>query len=230
MTTSQQRLHHTLDALDTAARRAERPGPPVRGCEHCWDPEDFALLSGPAALVPDRLLHRAAAKSTDLWEDFPALYRRLAPRILRQLTTGRMRVDGPLIASRLLAADWRAWPHADRVVDVLDAWWSAALDRPDPLPDVAEVLETTATATGSLTRWLRTWEATRTATADHHLTDALEGWLRWGELPGLTFGFYDELPVGAELTRWLLALPPGRIGADQRYWLELLDSPSPSTP
>ncbi|MGW4382193.1 hypothetical protein [Kitasatospora sp. NPDC004531] len=226
MTTAQQRLHHALDALDSAGG-SSRPGPPVHGCEHCWSAEDFALLAGPPTLLPDALLHRAAAKGADLWDDFPTLYRRLAPRILRQLTTGRLLVDGPLIASRLVAADWRGWPHAEQLAEVLDAWWLAALDRPAPVPDVAQTLETVATASGALAPWLRAWAATRTPTADRHLADVLEGWLRGGDLPGLEFGSHRELPVGAELTRWLLDLPPGRIGADQRYWLELLDSPAP---
>ncbi|MFJ5925052.1 hypothetical protein ACIQF6_20855 [Kitasatospora sp. NPDC092948] len=225
MTTAQQRLHHALDALDTAGRSSQ-PGPPVHACEHCWSDRDFALLAGPATLLPNGLLHSAAAKTPASWDDFPTLYRRLAPRILRQLTTGRLAVDGPLIASRLLAADWREWPHAGQVADVLDAWWSAALDRPAPTPDVPEVLETVATATGTLAPWLHTWANTPTRTADRHLADTVEGWLRWGELPGLTFGFYQELQVGAELTKWLLALPPGRIGPDRRYWLELINLPA----
>ncbi|MFD8479311.1 hypothetical protein [Kitasatospora sp. NPDC059673] len=221
MTTAQLRLHHALDALD-AAGSTTRPGPPVHGCEHCWTAQDFALLTGPADLVPNELLRRAAMKSWDLWDDFPTLYRRLAPRILREFSTGRLIADGPLIASRLLTARWREWPHAELVTEVLDAWWSATLEDPEPPRSVPEVLETVATTTGTLTPWLRTWADTATVTADRHLADALERWLPQGEVLDLKFGFYGELEVGAELTQWLLSLPPGRIGADQRYWLDLV--------
>ncbi|MFJ8440943.1 hypothetical protein [Kitasatospora griseola] len=223
MTTAQQRLHHALDALDTAGR-SSHPGPPVGGCEHCWTAEDLALLSGPPDLLPNELLRRAAVKSTDLWNDFPTLYRRLAPRILRQLTAGVL-ADGELVATRLRAADWRKWPHADLVTEVLDAWWSATLEQSAPPTHVPTVLETVAATTDTLTPWLRTWADTATPTADRHLADAVEGWLHWGDVLTLKFGFHGEFEAGPELTEWLLALPPGRIPVDQRYWLELIVSP-----
>ncbi|ROR45740.1 hypothetical protein [Kitasatospora cineracea] len=210
MTTAQQRLHHALDALD----RTARPGPAVGGCEHCYTAGQLAALAGPPALVPNGLLHSVAAKGPDHWEDFPTLYRRLAPRILRQLTTGTLAVDGPLVAARLVAAAWPDWHRADLVRDVLDAWWPAALA--DPAADAAEVLATLAVATGTLTPWLRTWAATPTPTADRHLADALDTWLHHGRLPDLRLGFHAELPAGPEITAWIATLPPRRIAPDQR--------------
>ncbi|MFJ4678141.1 hypothetical protein [Kitasatospora sp. NPDC088783] len=215
MTTAQQRLHHALDALD----RTARPGPAVGGCEHCYTAGQLAALAGPPALVPNSLLHSVAAKSPDHWTDFPTLYRRLAPRILRQLTTGTLAVDGPLVADRLVAAGWPDWHRAELVREVLDAWWPAALA--DPGADAAEVLGTLAVATGTVTPWLRTWAETPTPTANRHLADTLDRWLTYGELPDLRLGFHRDLPVGPEVAAWISGLPPHRIGEDRRYWLEL---------
>ncbi len=121
MTTAQQRLHHALDALDRAG--TARPGPPVHGCEHCWTAEEFTLLAGPPALLPDRLLQSAAAKSADLWDDFPALYRRLTPVVLRKLTTGLSLVEGWVVATRLRTWADTATPTTDRhLADAADGW------------------------------------------------------------------------------------------------------------
>ncbi|GAA2114206.1 hypothetical protein GCM10009759_58300 [Kitasatospora saccharophila] len=216
MTTAQQRLHHALDALG----RTARPGPAVDGCGHCYTPEELILLSGPPDLLPDRLLHSVAAKNPDHWVDFPTLYRRLAPRVLRQLTTGTLAIDGPLIAARLVAADWTSWQHAGLVRDVLDAWWPATLA--DPRANAAEVLETLAVATGTAAPWLTAWAGTGTPTAEHHLTRTIADWLYYDRLPDLHLGFYRELPVGPEIASWIAGLPPRLLDEDQRYWLDLV--------
>ncbi|MEV4560529.1 hypothetical protein AB0K51_26525 [Kitasatospora sp. NPDC049285] len=220
MTTAQQRLHHALDALD----RTARPGPRVDGCTHCFTPAQLGALAGPPALLPNGLLHSAAAKHPTHWGDFPTLYRRLAPRVLRQLTTGRLDLDGSLVGARLYAANWREWPSADLVQAVLDAWWDTTLDHYPARPSAPETFETLTAASGSPTPWLHTWSATPTPAADTHLADTLTTWLSDGELPDLRLGFYSDLPVGPELLAWLLTLPPSRIRDDQRQLLE----PTPS--
>ncbi|GLW75082.1 hypothetical protein Kpho02_73790 [Kitasatospora phosalacinea] len=214
MTTAQQRLHHALDALG----RTARPGPAVDGCEHCYTAEQLAVLSGPPDLIPDGLLHSVAAKFPDHWGDFPTLYRRLAPRLLRQLTTGTLAVDGPLVAARLVAADWPNWHRAELVRDVLDAWWSATLA--DPAAHAADVLETVAVATGTVVPWLRTWTETRTPTAERHAARTVDDWLHFDRLPDLRLGFHRELPVGPEVAAWIASLPPRLLDEEHRYWLD----------
>ncbi|MFF4340583.1 hypothetical protein ACFY00_11665 [Kitasatospora sp. NPDC001540] len=214
MTTAQQRLHHALDALG----RTARPGPAVDGCGHCYTDEQLAVLSGPPDLIPDRLLHSVAAKNPDHWDDFPTLYRRLAPRVLRQLTTGTLHIDSPLIASRLVAADWTSWHRAELVRDVLDAWWPVALA--DPGASAADVLETLAVATGTVTPWLTAWSETRTPTSERHLIRTIDDWLYFNRLPDLRLGFYGELPVGPEVAAWIATLPPRLLDEERRHWLD----------
>ncbi|HEX6522303.1 MAG TPA: hypothetical protein VF070_20195 [Streptosporangiaceae bacterium] len=48
-----------------------------------------------------------AAEVAGHWDDFPALYRRMAPRIVASLAMSQLHVDHGLIASRLLES-WLA--------------------------------------------------------------------------------------------------------------------------
>lgn len=104
MTDPYRQLQDALDALDAAfAPLSERPFT-VGGCTYCYTQADLDALSGPVDRVPEDLIPHVAAEATDHWDDFPALYRRMTPRIIRRLITGQLHVDHGLIASRLLAA------------------------------------------------------------------------------------------------------------------------------
>ena len=50
----------------------------------------------------ERLLIHVAAEVADHWDDFPALYRRMTPRIVRALATGRLHVEHGLIFYAML--------------------------------------------------------------------------------------------------------------------------------
>ncbi|AUG81198.1 hypothetical protein CFP65_6548 [Kitasatospora sp. MMS16-BH015] len=227
MTTPPQRLLLALDALDSAfAPLLAEPSPTVGGCTHCYADADLAALAGPAQVVPDRLISSVARMSVDHWDDFASLYRRMTPRIVRLLATGRLHLDHGLIASRLLAAHWREWPAPERqaLEQVWDDWWRSTLHAYPATDPATAVLETVAVSTGILTPWLAIWAETRTEAADRHLDDALDHWIgHWPEerrLAGLRLGFYDELLVGPELVDWLLSLDEGRIGAAQLFEVE----------
>ncbi|GAA2840239.1 hypothetical protein GCM10010441_75720 [Kitasatospora paracochleata] len=127
-----------------------------------------------------------------------------------------------LVASRLLAADWRHWPAPERdaLEGVWRAWWQSALHHHPAGQHITDVLETVSVGTGALAPWLAIWSATRTETADRHLADALDSWLRWGELADLHLGFYNELHATPELLPWLLSLENGRIHAAQLVEIE----------
>ncbi|MFD9793783.1 hypothetical protein ACFWXK_22880 [Streptomyces sp. NPDC059070] len=183
MTDPHQQLQDALDALDTAFAPLAQPPAPVGGCTHCYTEADLEALAGPVQLVPEELLHSVAHKTPDHWDDFPGLYRRLTPRIVRLLTTDQ--IHHSIVASRLLAADWRTWPRPERTAleRVWHAWWRAALHTHPSTGHITEILET------------------------------LAHWLFRGQLGDLHLGFYDELYVTPELVPWLLSLEDGRIGA-----------------
>jgi hypothetical protein len=212
-----QRLRDTLNTLDAAfAPLAERPFT-VGGCTHCYSQADLDALAGPMDRVPEDLIPHVAAEATDHWDDFPALYRRMTPWIVRFLATGRLHVDHGLIASRLLAAGWRDWPPIEQeaLEKVWHAWWRSALHEYPGTDRVVSVLETISVSTGTLAPWLDIWAETRTEAADTHLRDAVHRWLLKGKLADLYLGFYDELHATPELLPWLLNMAGGRIDAAQ---------------
>lgn len=217
MTAAYQRLYDALDALDaTFAPLSGRPFT-AGGCTHCYGQADLDALGGPVDRVPEDLIPHVAAEVTDHWDDFPALYRRMTPRIVRLLAMGRLHVDHGLIASRLLAAGCRDWVSAEReaLERVWHAWWRAALHEYPGTGPVTSVLETISVSTGTLGPWLDIWAATRTEAADQHLRDAVHRWLMEGELADLYLGFYGELHATPELLPWLLDTAEARIGAAQ---------------
>ncbi len=214
MTDPHRRLQDALDALDTAfAPFCEQPFP-RGGCTYCYSDADLDALAGPAHQVPEELLALVTLESPGHWDDFPALYRRLTPRILRLLTARRLHVDHALVASRLLAAAWHDWPAPERaaVEDLWQAWWHSTLHEYPGHQSATGALEVLAVTTGTLTPWLTTWTETRTEAANRHLADALDDWLFEDRLVDLHLGFYGELPATAQLLPWLLSLDEPRAG------------------
>lgn len=217
MTDPCQRLQDALDAMDAAFAPLSARPVTVGGCTHCYGQADLDALGGPVDRVPDDLIPHVAAEVTDHWDDFPALYRRMTPRIVRLLATGRLHVDHGLIASRLLAAGWRDWAPIEReaLEEVWQAWWRSALHQFPSADPVTSVLEVISVSTGTLAAWLDIWAGTRTEAADNHLRDAVRRWLIEGELADLHLGFYRELHATPELLPWLLNTAEDRIAATQ---------------
>jgi hypothetical protein len=193
-----------LDALDRAFA-SEQPFP-VAGCTYCYAEQNLAELSGPLHLIPDDLVCSVAAEVPSHWDDFPRLYRRLAPRIVRLAVSGRLHVDENLIASRLVAAGWTTWdaPLTAALHEVWSAWWQATLHtHPGPV-SIRDTLSLVTVATGHLRPWLDLWTATRTPAADAHLADFIDDVLFEYEITDLHMGFYDEYHATGELLDWLL--------------------------
>ncbi|MEV6011968.1 hypothetical protein AB0M29_34795 [Streptomyces sp. NPDC051976] len=220
MTDPHQQLQGALDNLDAVF--APLAGLPVAvgGCTHCYAESDLEALAGPVHEVPDALISSVAHKVVDHWDDFPGLYRRLTPRIVRLLVADEL--DHGLVASRLLAAGWRDWPAAERMAleEVWHAWWRSALHSPAGGAHITEVLEALSVTAGTLVPWLAVWAETRTEAADRHLADALGYWLFEDGLADLRLGFCDELHAPPQLLPWLLSLEDGRIRADQMREIE----------
>jgi hypothetical protein len=193
-----------LDALDRAFA-SEEPFP-VTGCTYCYAEQDLIALSGPLHLIPDDVVSSAAAEVPSHWDDFPRLYRRLVPRIVRPVVTGEFHVDEELIASRLVRAGWTTWdaPLAGALHDVWSAWWEATLHtHPSPVP-IRATLSLIGVATNGLRPWLDIWTATRHPAADAHLADLIDDVLFESEIIDLHMGFYGEYHATPELLGWLL--------------------------
>ncbi|MFJ6082423.1 hypothetical protein ACIQI8_13560 [Streptomyces sp. NPDC092369] len=193
-----------LDALDRAFA-AEEPFP-VGGCTYCYGEEGLAELSRPLHLIPDDLVSAAAGEVPSHWDDFPRLYRRLVPRIIRPLVAGLFPVSEELVATRLVEASWGTWdaPLADALHTLWTAWWQATLrTHPGPV-SIRDTLGLITVATDSLRPWLDVWTATRTPAADAHLTALLDDVLFEHEIADLRLGFHGEYHATAELVEWLL--------------------------
>ncbi len=199
----------------------------MTGCLFCYGEQDLAELSGPLHLIPDDLVSSAAAEVPSHWDDFPRLYRRLVPRIIRPVVTGRFHVDEELIASRLTQAGWTTWdaPLADALRGVWTAWWQATLDiHPSPVP-IRATLSLITVATDSLRPWLDRWAVTHGPAADAHLADLVDDVMFEFEITDLRMGFYDEYHATAELLGWLLTDVRDRVTdarLDDPYLLEHL--------
>ncbi|MFE3770050.1 hypothetical protein [Streptomyces sp. NPDC059122] len=220
MTDPHQQLQDALDALDAAfAPRTELPVS-VGGCTCCYGREALEALAGPVHRIPDNLIPCVAHEVPSHWDDFPGLYRKLAPRIVRLLIADQLLHKS--VASQFLAARWREWTATERTAleNVWQAWWRSFLHSHPGTGDVTRVIETLATITGTLAPWLAIWARTRTRAADLHLGDALDRWLIEDELADLHFGFYNEVHATPELLSWLLSLEDGRIDAAQLMGIE----------
>ncbi|MFF7593127.1 hypothetical protein ACFZCK_37220 [Kitasatospora purpeofusca] len=222
MLTPSQQLLIALDSLDAAFAPLSESPISVGGCTYCYTDAELGTLAGPAHRVPDDLVFSVATEVPDHWHDFAALYRRLTPRIVRLLATGRLHADHGMVASRLLAAGYRDWtpPERQALERVWDAWWRSALHEYPGTDRAVEVLETVSVCTGSLSPWLAVWAETRSGAAERHFEDALDHWLAERGLADLRLGFYGELLAGPELVTWLLSLEEGRIGAAQLFEVE----------
>ncbi|WP_405770901.1 hypothetical protein OG539_39375 [Actinacidiphila glaucinigra] len=158
-----------------------------------------------------------AAETPGHWGDFPRLYRRLVPRIIRPVVTGLFGIDEELVASRLVQAGWTTWdaPLTEALRDVWDAWWQTTLrTHPGPVP-IRTALAVVTVATGGLSSWLDTWTGIRTTAADARLAGLVDDVLFESEFTDLSMGFYDEYHATAELVEWLLTDVRDRV-ADAR--------------
>ncbi|MFE1128032.1 hypothetical protein ACFW6R_15380 [Streptomyces albidoflavus] len=206
MDPAQQQLTAALDALDLVFTD-EEPFT-AGGCTYCYGEENFAELSGPPHLVSEDMVSAVAFEVPDHWDDFPRLYRRLTPRILRAAATDTLHVDVEVIPSRLLRAAWTTWPPAQAAAlrAFWPTWWRATLHtHPDAAPISArEVLSVITVATGTLRPWLDIWTSIWTASADAHLAEFVDDVLVESEITDLEMGFYGEYHATAELMDWLL--------------------------
>lgn len=218
-----QPLPTVLDALDRAFA-SEEPFR-VTGCLYCYGEQGLSQLSGPLRRISDDLVSSVAAETPGHWDDFPRLYRRLVPRIIRPVVTGLSGIDEELVASRLVQAGWTTWdaPLTEALRDVWDAWWQTALrTHPGPVP-IRTALAVVTVATGGLSPWLDTWTGIRTTAADAQLTDLIDDVMSESDVTDLSMGFYGEYHATAELVDWLLTDVRDRVAGARPDVLERLE-------
>lgn len=206
MDPAQQQLTAALDALDLAF--VDEEPFTAGGCTYCYGEENFAELSGPPHLVSEDMVADLVLEVPSHWDDFPRLFRRLTPRIVRAAATGSLHVDMELVASRLLEAACTTWPpaQAEALRAFWPTWWRATLHtHPDTTPvPVRDVLSLITVASGTLRPWLDIWTSIWTESADAHLAEFADDVLFQAEITDLEMGFYGEYHATAELLPWLL--------------------------
>ncbi|NJA60354.1 hypothetical protein [Streptomyces sp. NEAU-H3] len=203
-------LLSALDALDAAF--AAEPALPVTGCAYCWGEEYFAELSGPLDALSEETILGVAMEVSDHWNDFPRLYRRLTPLLVRRAVLGGEHgVPADVVASRLREAGCLEWAPGltDALRAVGAAWWRAVLHGEvrgaGGNPDAGEALGVLTVASGTVRPWLGIWAATRTPYADALLAEYI------AQLPysvgDLGDGWWDGDPrhdPRREVAAWLL--------------------------
>ncbi|MDT0413281.1 MULTISPECIES: hypothetical protein [Streptomyces] len=169
-------LLSALDALDAAF--AAEPALPVTGCAYRWGEEHFAELSGPLDALSEETILGVAMEVSDHWNDFPRLYRRLTPLLVRRAVLGGEHgVPADVVASRLREAGCleSAQGLTDALRAVGAAWWRAVLHGEvrgaGGNPDAGEALGVLTVASGTVRPWLGIWAATRTPYADALLAE-----------------------------------------------------------
>ncbi|MFF4740154.1 hypothetical protein ACFY2W_30370 [Streptomyces sp. NPDC001262] len=211
-----QQLQSALDLLD---EQFFSPEPfTLRGCTQCYGEEDFEVLSGPVHLVPDDLVVATVLEVPSHWSDFPGLFRRMTPRILRAAVMDELHVFPDMLATRLLEAGWQQWPapQRDAVTDLWHAWLRATLHRFPSTAPVGDAVRVIAASTGTLKPWLDIWSNTLTPAADQHLEDLVDDWnAEWG-MEDLRLGAMDEYHATPELTAWLQGAVWNRLSHTQQ--------------
>ncbi|WP_030045160.1 hypothetical protein [Streptomyces resistomycificus] len=144
--------------------------PTETGCEHCFDPDETAMLRTPYTRVPGDLLRRFLFKDPLHFADHAAVTRRLLPQTAHAMADGTL--DGGI--GRV---DWRAWPaeQAAAVEAFVHAWWRDVLATPEPPYAASEVFETCATILGTVTPFLDGWPSD--PVADTHFVRCADAWL-----------------------------------------------------
>lgn len=186
---------------------------PIHACSHCFDPEDLAVLAGPVAEIPDRLFLRAVGKWGTTMDAQVPLWRRLTPRILRQMAERSLHIDATLIAQSSARPPGATGPaeESSAVGEFCEGWFEAALTAPDG-PSAVEVLPFVAVMYQDIGHWLAAWSATTGRRAQEQLASLARWWLPELLNGELDISFSADLPdIAAESTAWLLAETPSRL-------------------
>lgn len=191
--------------------------PDEDNCECHWgSAEELAQLKVPdVELDPDLL--RRTWRAPD-WDDHASVLRRILPQLAIALVNGLVETYFDLgeVGRSFAQGEWQRWPteQAAAVREFLEAWWVHSLTDPDPVVAACEVFALCVEASGTLSPWLKTWEALTHPMADQRLAEAVARWeddLLGDELPW--DALEDKEDKLAELTAWLVRHAPARLRA-----------------
>ncbi|MER5424330.1 hypothetical protein [Streptosporangium roseum] len=149
-----------LDEVDRVFAAVPPLDREVGGCAHCHAEEDLRLLGGDPAAMSDELVGSFMRKVVDHWDgdQYPLLWRRLMPRVLRYLASAAPGGDpaGELRGLASYGAGFTGWPAHERAAaeQAFAALLAAALTDGRPAERVAELVEGLAHATEDLRPWL----------------------------------------------------------------------------
>lgn len=152
-------LDAALDRLDAVFTEPPALSGPLRGCEMCWSDERLAALGGPPAEVPAKLVWEFVHEDVDHLDhddQYPILWRRLAPRALRGIAAGEHDLDMQFgIKLGDYGGKLHTWPEPERaaVTDVLDALLRSHVVR-YPDSDVFDVICGLEGTSGETASWL----------------------------------------------------------------------------
>ncbi|WP_406231071.1 hypothetical protein [Nocardia sp. NBC_01009] len=198
-------FREVLAELDAAFAQAKRPTR-IDACPCCTTTEEVAvLLSKPRKMLgADDLQHYATSSMTTMGSAADLRY--FTPRILELCHTGALNwPDIEIVYDHLRRADWKSWPEAGVIAELLDALWDDVLTEYPAFEDPAALLCALGRAADSVAPYLTSWSRLETSAAIHHLRDFLidDVALRHGALVP-TNAFWD--PNGnphSEVVRWL---------------------------
>ncbi|MEV0649710.1 hypothetical protein AB0I28_31085 [Phytomonospora sp. NPDC050363] len=152
-------LDAALDRLDLVFTDPPPLPEPVRGCGYCWRDGELAALGLPPGKVPEEILRQfvdEVVDHLDFDDQYPILWRRLAPRILRRIAAGEHRWSTRYgIKLGEYGAKLSTWPAPEReaVVDVLHALLAEHAGR-YPHGGFSDVLDGLINASGEAASWL----------------------------------------------------------------------------
>ncbi|WP_328391532.1 hypothetical protein [Nocardia sp. NBC_00416] len=194
-----------LAALDTVFVQARRP-PRLEACPCCLRPDKIeALLSRPRKLLSVDDLQQyttVAMNGAGSAEDL----RYFCPRILELCHTGEM--DWPdieIVYDHLRCADWKSWPEAGAVAELMDALWTRILTDYPESDAPGDLLCAFGSAAGSVATNLASWSRLEHAAAVHSLRDFLidQVEVRNGALAPRNPFWDTKSTAHCEVVRWL---------------------------
>ncbi|WP_153408157.1 hypothetical protein [Nocardia macrotermitis] len=194
-----------LAGLDAVFAQAERPVR-IDACSCCLRPDEIeVLLRTPRQLLSVEDIQPYASVAM-LGAGSAADLRYFTPRILELRHTGEMHfLDIEIVYDHMHRADWKSWPEAEAIVELMEALWAEVLtDYPDS-EDPGALLPAFGTAVGTVAPNLASWSRLTTAAAVHSLRDFLtdEVKLRHGTLmPNNAFWNVDG-DAHHEVIEWL---------------------------